>query len=98
MNSCTPGATPESAKGPGYLIENFSPYMGRCRSLRKGKVQMKSRIRAPRPLWIITRFQNNYIDALIMESKDKGGALPVFSSEESAEAFMHFLEADEKRG
>jgi hypothetical protein len=58
----------------------------------------KSGALARRPLWIITRYQNNWIDALTMDSHVEGSFLAVFSFEEEAEAFLRLLGDKEKQG
>src|SRR4051794_18947955 len=54
-----------------------------------------------RPLWLITRYQNNRINPLTLDPDSYNGGddfLPVFSFEEEADAFLHFFETNEERG
>ncbi len=57
----------------------------------------KSRALTRRPLWIITSYENNRMDALTIGPDLGGGFLAVFSFEEEAEAFLWFLGDDEKK-
>ena len=50
-----------------------------------------------RPLWIITRYEDNRMEALTVGSDLEGGFLALFSYEEEAEAFLLLLGDDEKR-
>jgi hypothetical protein len=56
----------------------------------------KSRALTVRPLWIITRYEDNRMDALTIGSDLDGGFLALFSYEEEAEAFVCFLGDGEK--
>ena len=57
----------------------------------------KSRALTRRPLWIITSYENNRMDALTIDPDLDGGFLAVFSFEEEAEAFLCLLGDDEKK-
>jgi hypothetical protein len=57
----------------------------------------ESRTLARRPLWIITSYENNRMDALTIGPDLNGGLLAVFSFEEEAEAFLCFLGEDENK-
>lgn len=57
----------------------------------------KSRAVARRPLWIITSYEDNRMDALTLGADLDGGFLAVFSFEEEAEAFLWLLGDDEKK-
>ena len=57
----------------------------------------KSRALTRRPLWIITSYENNQMDALTIGLDLDGGFLAVFSFEEEAEAFLCLLGDDEKK-
>lgn len=57
----------------------------------------KSRALTVRPLWIITRYEDNRMDALTVGSDLEGGFLALFSYEEEAEAFLLLLGDDEKK-
>ena len=57
----------------------------------------KSRAVTRRPLWIISSYENNRMDALTIDPDLDGGFLAVFSFEEEAEAFLCLLEDDEKK-
>ena len=60
----------------------------------------KSGALARRPLWIISRYYNDQIDALTIDSDVEGSLLAVFSSEDEAEAFLRLLgdgEEEEKK-
>ena len=50
-----------------------------------------------RPLWIITSYENNRMDALTLSPDPDGGFLAIFSYEEEAEAFLCLLGDDEKK-
>ena len=51
----------------------------------------KSGALARRSLWIISRYHNDQIDALTIDSDVEGRLLAVFSSEDEAEAFLRLL-------
>ena len=57
----------------------------------------KSRALTVRPLWIITRYEDNRMDALTIGSDLDGGFLALFSYEEEAEAFLLLLGDNEKK-
>jgi hypothetical protein len=63
----------------------------------KERMPNKSRVVTRRPLWIITSYENNRMDALTIGPELDGGLLAVFSFEEEAEAFLCLLEDDEKK-
>ena len=50
-----------------------------------------------RPLWIITSYENNRMDALTLSPDPDGRFLAIFSYEEEAEAFLCLLGDDEKK-
>ena len=56
----------------------------------------KSRAVTRRPLWIISSYENNRMDALTIDPDLDGGFLAVFSFEEEAEAFLCLLGDEEK--
>jgi hypothetical protein len=57
----------------------------------------KSRAITRRPLWIITSYENNRMDAFTLGPDFDGGFLAVFSFEEEAAAFLWLLGDDEKK-
>ena len=57
----------------------------------------KSSALGRRPLWIITCYQHNPMEALTIDPYGDGGFLPVFSFEEEAEAFLQLLGDDGNR-
>ena len=58
----------------------------------------KSRAPMRRPLWIITRYYDDRMEALTIDSDVEGCFLAVFSFEEEAEAFLRLLlDGEEKR-
>jgi hypothetical protein len=63
----------------------------------KRRMPNKSRALTRRPLWIITSYENNQMDALTIGLDLDGGFLAVFSFEEEAEAFLCLLGDDEKK-
>jgi hypothetical protein len=63
----------------------------------KGRMIDKSRALTLRPLWIITNYENNWMEALTIGPDFDGGLLAVFSFEEEAEAFLCLLRDDEKK-
>jgi hypothetical protein len=60
-------------------------------------MQTKSGALTVRPLWIITRYEDNRMDALTIGSDLDGGFLALFSYEEEAEAFLLLLGDNEKK-
>ena len=68
----------------------------RIRKEAKGRIQNKGGSLTRRPLWIITSYQNNRMDALTLDPDSDGGFLAVFSFKEEAEAFLNLLEDDQK--
>ena len=52
----------------------------------------------PRPLWIITRYENNRMEVFTTGVDHDEGFVGVFSFEEEAEAFLWLLGDDEKKG
>src|SRR5215210_7417515 len=60
-------------------------------------MQTKSGTLTVRPLWIITRYEDNRMDALTVGSDLEGSFLALFSYEEEAEAFLLLLGDDEKK-
>ena len=58
----------------------------------------KSRALGRRPLWLITTYQNNRMDALTIDPGGAGESLAVFSFKEEAETFLRLSEDVEKRG
>src|SRR5919199_1713175 len=68
----------------------------RIRKEEKGRVQNKSGSLTRRPLWIITSYQNNRMEALTLDPDSDGGFLAVFSFKEEAEAFLSLLGDDQK--
>ena len=63
----------------------------------KERMPNKSRAVTRRPLWIITSYENNRMEALTIGPDLDGGLLAVFSFEEEAEAFLCLLGDDEKK-
>jgi hypothetical protein len=63
----------------------------------KGRMQTKSGALTVRPLWIITRDEDNRMDALTIGSDLDGGFLALFSYEEEAEAFLLLSGDNEKK-
>jgi hypothetical protein len=63
----------------------------------KGWMSNKSRTLTRRPLWSITSYENNRMDALTLSPDPDGGFLAIFSYEEEAEAFLCLLGDDEKK-
>ena len=63
----------------------------------KGRMPTKSQTLTRRPLWIITSYENNRMDALTLSPDPDGGFLAIFSYEEEAEAFLCLLGDDEKK-
>ena len=63
----------------------------------KERMPNKSRAVTRRPLWIITSYENNRMEALTIGPDLDGGLLAVFSFEEEAEAFLCLLEDDENK-
>ena len=59
-------------------------------------MQTKSGALTVRPLWIITRYEDNRMDALTIGSDLAGGFLALFSYEEEVEAFLWLLGDNEK--
>ena len=57
----------------------------------------KSRTLTRRPLWIITSYENNRMEAFTIAPDLDGSFLAVFSFEEEAAAFLCLLEDDEKK-
>jgi hypothetical protein len=57
----------------------------------------KSGALARRPLWIISRYHNDQIDALTIDADLEGSLLAVFSSEDEAEVFLRLLGDKEKQ-
>ena len=68
----------------------------RIRKEAKGRIQNKGGSLTRRPLWIITSYQNNRMDALTLDPDSDGGFLAVFSFKEEAEVFLNLLEDDQK--
>jgi len=60
-------------------------------------MQTKSGALTVRPLWIITRYEDNRMDALTIGSDLDGGFLALFSYEEEAEAFLLLSGDNEKK-
>jgi hypothetical protein len=60
-------------------------------------MQTKSGALTVRPLWIITRYEDNRMDALTIGSDLDRGFLALFSYEEEAEAFLLLLGDNEKK-
>ena len=60
-------------------------------------MQTKSGALTVRPLWIITSYEDNRMDALTIGSDLAGGFLALFSYEEEAEAFLLLLGDNEKK-
>ncbi len=58
----------------------------------------KSKALIRRPLWIITSYQNNRMEALTVDVGGGGCFLAVFSFEEEAEAFLWLSLEGEKKG
>ena len=57
----------------------------------------KSRALGRRPLWLITTYQHNRMDALTIDPGGTGESLAVFSFKEEAETFLRLWEDVEKR-
>ena len=68
----------------------------RIRKEEKRRMQNKGGSLTRRPLWIITSYQNNRMNALTLDPDSDGGFLAVFSFKEEAEAFLSLLEDDQK--
>jgi hypothetical protein len=63
----------------------------------KERMLDKSRtLLTPRPLWVITRYENNRMEVFTTGLELDGGFVGVFSFEEEAEAFLWLLGDDEK--
>ena len=60
-------------------------------------MQTKSGALTVRPLWIITRYEDNRMDTLTIGSDLDGGFLALFSYEEEAEAFLLLSGDNEKK-
>ena len=60
-------------------------------------MQTKSGALTVRPLWIITRYEDNRMDAFTIGSDLDGGFLALFSYEEEAEAFLLLSGDNEKK-
>ena len=63
----------------------------------KGWMPTKSQTLTRRPLWIITSYENNQMDALTIDPHLDESFLALFSYEEEAEAFLCLLGDDEKK-
>jgi hypothetical protein len=58
---------------------------------KKGRMLSKSSALIRRPLWIITSYQNKWMEVLTIAPDVEGSFLAVFSFEEEAEAFLGLL-------
>jgi hypothetical protein len=65
---------------------------------KEGRMLNKSRASMRRPLWIITSYYNDRMEALTIDSDVEGCFLAVFSYEEEAEAFLCLLLDGEEKG